>query len=151
MRTHQRQAVAAVLVAISSSVHLLADGAPAGRIKSAAGEAFVVRAGASRPAAAGDAVAATDIVRTGAGGQVGLVLRDDTRLTLGPDTTLDLARFEFEPARHELSLVVRVLQGVVSYVSGRIAKLAPEAIRIETPSSVIGVRGTHLLIQVQAP
>ena len=145
-----RCACAAILL-VSSSMSLSADERPAGRIKSASAEAIVERAGATRPARAGETVAATDVVRTGPGGMLTLVLRDETRLALGADTTLDLARFDFEPAESQLALVVRVLQGVVSYVSGRIAKLAPDAVRIETPGSVIGVRGTHLLIQVQAP
>ena len=39
----------------------------------------------------------------------------------------------------------------MAYVSGRIAKLMPEAVRLETPTSVIGVRGTHALVKVEAP
>jgi CHASE2 domain-containing sensor protein len=39
--------------------------------------------------------------------------------------------------------VVRVARGALSYVSGRVATLMPEAVRLETPNSVIGVRGTH--------
>jgi len=35
-------------------------------------------------------------------------------------------------------------------VSGRIAQLAPDAIRIETPSAILGVRGTTLAIRVDA-
>jgi hypothetical protein len=147
-----RRSVAATVLILSSAMSLQAQApVPAGRVKHASGEASVVSAGVARAVQPGDGVAATDVLRTGPGGQLAVVLRDETRLTLGPDTTLDLARFEFEPARREVSLVVRVLSGVVSYVSGRIAKLAPDAVRIETPSSVIGVRGTHLLIQVQAP
>jgi len=35
-------------------------------------------------------------------------------------------------------------------VSGRIAKLSPDSIRLETPEAIIGVRGTRLAIRVTA-
>jgi hypothetical protein len=44
--------------------------------------------------------------------------------------------------------VLKVVRGVVAYVSGRIAKLSPDAVRLETPSAIIGVRGTRLVIEV---
>jgi hypothetical protein len=36
----------------------------------------------------------------------------------------------------------------MAYVSGRIAKLAPDSIRLETPAAVMGVRGTTLAVRV---
>jgi len=33
-------------------------------------------------------------------------------------------------------------------VSGQIAKLAPDAVRLETPAAIVGVRGTTLGIEV---
>ena len=38
--------------------------------------------------------------------------------------------------------MLKVVRGVAAYVSGRIAKLAPDAIRLETPAAIVGVRGT---------
>jgi hypothetical protein len=37
----------------------------------------------------------------------------------------------------------------VAYVSGRIAKLSPDSIRLETPSAIVGVRGTRMAISVK--
>ena len=34
---------------------------------------------------------------------------------------------------------------------GRIARLSPDSVRLETPSALVGVRGTHLAIHVDAP
>jgi hypothetical protein len=47
-----------------------------------------------------------------------------------------------------MGLVLKVVRGVMAYVSGRIAKLAPDSIRLETPSAVVGVRGTTLALRV---
>ena len=122
----------------------------AGRIKIVSGTVEIVRGTATLPATVGTFVLESDRIRTGANGRVGLTLRDDTRLSLGPDSELALNRFQYAPAEGQLSLAVRFLKGVAGYISGRIAKLAPDAIRLETPAAIVGVRGTSLAIRVGA-
>ena len=75
-------------------------------------------------------------------------MNDDTRLSLGPNSEIRLDRFLYSPAEGRLGFVLRVVSGIVAYVSGRIAKLSPDSIRLETPASVVGVRGTRLAISV---
>ena len=118
----------------------------AGRIKIASGSAFIVRAGALVPAQAGQAVYEADSLRTGADGRIGVTLKDDTRVSLGPASEVRLDRFVFAPAR--VSWVrSEDCRGVVAYVSGRIAKLAPNSIRLETPAAIVA-RGTTLALRV---
>ena len=45
-------------------------------------------------------------------------------------------------------MVNRLAKGVASFVSGKMTKLSPEAVVLETPQSVIGVRGTTYNIKV---
>jgi hypothetical protein len=120
----------------------------AGRIKVASGSAFVVRAGTAEPAQAGQLVYEADSLRTGADGRLGITLNDDTRVSLGPGSEMRLDRFAFAPADGQLGLVLRVVRGLVAYVSGRIARLAPDAIRLETPAAIVGVRGTTVALRV---
>ena len=40
---------------------------------------------------------------------------------------------------------------MLSYVSGLVAKLAPAAVSIQTPTAIIGVRGTHALVRAGVP
>ena len=54
-------------------------------------------------------------------------------------------------AAGNMAFVLRIVRGIAAYVSGRIAKLSPDAVRLETPTSIVGVRGTHMLIRVEAP
>ena len=123
---------------------------PAGLIKIASGSAFVVRAGAQLPAEAGQAIFEADTVKTGADGRLGITLKDDTRVSLGPGSEVRVNRFAYAPAEGRLGLVLGVVRGVMAYVSGRIAKLAPDSIRLETPAAVMGVRGTTLAVRVTA-
>jgi len=119
-----------------------------GRIKVASGSAFILRAGGLVPAQAGQVVFEADNLRTGADGRLGITLKDDTRVSLGPGSEVRLDRFVYAPAEGRMGFVLHVVRGVIAYVSGRIAKLSPDSIRLETPAAVAGVRGTTLAIQV---
>jgi hypothetical protein len=120
----------------------------AGRIRIVSGSAFIVRAGGLVPAQAGQTVFESDSLRTGADGRLGVTLKDDTRVSLGPASEVRLDRFAFAPAQGQLGFALRIVRGVVAYVSGKIAKLAPDAIRLETPAAIVGVRGTTLALRV---
>lgn len=137
-----------ILAGVAATAVAQPSQAVAGRIKIASGSAFVVRAGAVLPAQAGQLVYEADALRTGADGRLGVTLKDDTRLSMGPGSELRVDRFLYAPAEGRLGLVLNVVRGVVAYVSGRIAKLSPDSIRLETPAAVVGVRGTTLALRV---
>ncbi len=124
---------------------------PAGLVKTLSGSAFVVRAGRTLPVAVGQPILPGDTVKTGADGRLGITLKDGTRVSLGANTELRLDNFAYMPAEGQLGLALKVFRGAVAYLSGRIAQLAPGSVKIETPRSVIGVRGTHLVIEVEQP
>ena len=134
-------------VILMGSAAASAQSAPAGRVKTATGAAHVVHAGSESAVQPGHIVYQGDLIRTGPDGRIGLTLNDDTRLSLGPDSELRLDRFSYAPADGQLALAIKLIRGVAAYVSGRIAKLAPDAIRIETPTAILGVRGTTLAIR----
>jgi hypothetical protein len=121
---------------------------PVGRIKIATGSVFIVRAGGQVAAQPGQVVFEADALRTGPDGRLGITLKDDTRVSLGPSSEVRLDRFMYAPAEGQLGLVLRVVRGIAAYVSGRIARLSPDSIRLETPEAIIGVRGTTLAIRV---
>lgn len=149
MAKPRRWVAALVLVGACVSPAAAQERPVAGRIKVSAGAAFVVRDGAQLQAQVGQVVYEADALRTGADGKVGVTLADDTRLSLGPNSEFKLERFTFAPVDSGFGLVLRFVRGVSTYVSGRIAKLAPDSIRLETPAAIIGVRGTTLAISVQ--
>ena len=122
-----------------------------GTVKVLAGMVGAEQNGQSRTLKPGDPIYESDTVRTGTNSHVGLTLRDETRLSLGPNTEVVLATFAYAPAEQRFALVIRVARGLLEYISGRLGALAPESIRIETPSSIVGVRGTHLLIGAAQP
>jgi hypothetical protein len=122
-----------------------------GLVKVAEGTAEVQRGDQTMPARPGLALAEGDVLRTGADGRLGVVLRDDTRVSLGPETEIRIDRFLYAPAQGQLALVLKMFRGVAAYVSGKIAKLSPDAVRVETPVAIVGVRGTHFAAKVETP
>jgi len=121
---------------------------PAGRIKVVSGDAVIVRGASTVPAQNGVAVYQSDSLRTGKDGRVGITLSDDTQVSIGPGSEVKLDSFVYDPGAGQLALVLKFIRGTAAYVSGQIAKLAPDAVRLETPAAIVGVRGTPLGIEV---
>lgn len=147
--SNSRMVVAALMLVCTMAAPAVAQERPvAGRIKVSTGAAFVVRDGAQIPAELGQNLFETDGLRTGVDGKIGVTLNDDTRLSLGPNSELKLERFTYAPADSSFGLALKFIRGAATYVSGRIAKFAPDSIRLETPAAIVGVRGTTLAISV---
>jgi hypothetical protein len=121
----------------------------AGRIRVVTGTAFIVRGNGTVAARLGEAVFASDALRTGADGTVGVTLKDDTRLSLGPSSEVRIERYVYAPDTGALGMVLNFVRGVAAYVSGHMAKLSPDSIRLETPAAIVGVRGTTVAVKVE--
>src|SRR5215831_10793386 len=118
----------------------------AGIVKTAKGAVTIQRGGEKIPATPGTKIAAADRVTTGADGSVGIMLRDNTLLSAGPNSTLVLERFAFDSTTNDGVIDASVKRGTLSVVSGKIAKQSPGAVQFRTPNAILGVRGTEFLI-----
>ncbi|HJV01056.1 MAG TPA: FecR domain-containing protein [Burkholderiaceae bacterium] len=127
--------------------------APAGEvigiIQNLQGTVTIARAGATVPATAGTPLYRGDQVRTGKPGAVGIVLGDDTTISAGSSSELALNDYIFDPNNGKFALVVRMLKGTFSYITGQIGKLAPDTVKVRTPDATIATRGTKVLIEVK--
>ena len=141
----------AVLPFLVVGLTLSARGADsiAGSVNTVQGSVVVRRGSESIPASQGMHLLANDILQTLGDGRLGVILQDGTRLGLGPNTELKIDQFVYEPAEGKFALLVRLTRGVLAYVSGRIARLAPDAVTVETPVGVLGLRGTHFAVSIE--
>jgi hypothetical protein len=139
--------VAGMLAAAPSSSYAQSAPAAVGRIKVVSGTAFIVRDNTQLVAKVGEPVFKADVLKTSGNGKLGVTLKDDTRLSLGPSSEARVDNFVYAPTEGGLALALKVVRGVVAYVSGRIAKLAPDAVVLEAPAAIVGVRGTTILIK----
>ena len=122
----------------------------AGQVKTLTGAATLTRAGQSEPITAGMNLLSGDQVATAADASLGVTLRDDTTLSLGPNARLTLDSFVFDPAADKLGLAARLHRGTFAVLTGQIARLAPDRTKITTPSANIGIRGTKFVVKVDA-
>lgn len=141
--------LAVVWSILIGSMCLSAESPVIGVVKIVKGNASIIRNQQTLPAAAGVKLQVSDELQTGAGGSLGVILRDDSVLSLGPNSRLVIDRFMFSPKDKELGLLVRILRGTMAYLSGMIAKLSPDSAKFETPVSTIGIRGTKFAVKVE--
>lgn len=144
-------AVAAAWMGMSNVMPpaVASDDEPAGSVKSVRAPAWVLRGEARIPAEKGMRLFPKDGLRTGSGAAMAIVMRDNTVVTMGTDTAMSLEEFVFEPRRGRFALVARMMRGAFSFLTGEIGKLSPESAEIQTPTGVIGVRGTRFLLHVE--
>ena len=112
------------------------------------GEVMIIRSKIAVKAVQNMKVIPGDSIKTGSNSSVGLIFEDDTVVSLGPSSEMEIEEFLFNPADRELSFVARMLKGTFSFVTGQIAKLAPQKVRFETPKATLGVRGTKFVVEV---
>lgn len=120
-----------------------------GFVKVLAGSASAIRDRQRIPLSLGMEVREHDRLETEPYSELGVTFRDDTRISLGPNTRIDVSQFTFQPAERKYGIVFKVLVGTLQYMSGVIAKLSPESVSISTPQFTVAVRGTRLLIRAE--
>lgn len=119
-----------------------------GQVKVTSGAVHIQRGSERLPVTVGTRVRVSDTVVTGNNGSVGITFTDNTLLSAGPDTVLVLEQYAFDSTTHDGKFNARVDRGSLAVVSGKIAKQAPDAMVVKTPSSLLGVRGTEFLVKV---
>ena len=126
--------------------HMAIAADEAGTVKISRGNVTVERGGQRISVPVGTRIFASDRIQTGADGSVGITLRDNTLLSAGPNSTVDLNKFAFDSTTHSGTIDASVKRGTLSVVSGKIAKATPDAVNFSAPGMTLGVRGTSFII-----
>jgi hypothetical protein len=119
-----------------------------GTIKTLKGDARIIGRDGSVAASIGGAVQQNDTLETGADGALGLAFIDNTTLSMGPKSRITLTKVVFNPDQNDFAFATNIVKGTFMFVSGSIARLAPQAVRITTPVNTIGIRGTRFLVRI---
>jgi hypothetical protein len=94
----------------------------------------------------GDDVIRDEVIRTNANSDAKFVLKDDTNLILGPNSSLKLDRAVFSGESTAGDIAIKLSSGAFRFVTGKSTK---ESYAIHTPLATIGVRGTILDIKLE--
>jgi hypothetical protein len=119
-----------------------------GVVKTVKGSVHIERAGQNLDAAVGSEIFNGDRIVTGPESAVGITLRDNTLLSEGAGSSLELSRFAFNATTHDGALDAAIQRGSLSVVNGQLAKAHPDAVHYSTPTTTLGVRGTEFIIEV---
>jgi hypothetical protein len=127
---------------------IVASANDVGQIKVVSGTVHVEREGKRLPVQPGATVRQSDVVVTGADGSVGITFSDNSLLSAGPDSVLAIDHYTFDSTTHAGKFDASLRRGSLAVVSGRMVKQSPDAMRVRTPASIMGVRGTEFLVRV---
>ena len=122
---------------------------PCGSFKSVSGQVTIKRGQNEITAVKGARIFPKDRIISSENSSAALILEDDTIICLGPDSTMEMNSFIFDPSVYAYGMATRILKGSFLFLSGVIAKLAPEKVKIDTPDGTIAVRGTRFLVEVK--
>ena len=137
----------AIGVSFAAGASYAAD-APIGQIKTVSGDAAIQRAGQRVAAKVGGAVYDKDVIVTGADGTIGITFSDNTVMSAGPNSEMALEDYRFDSSNFNGAMLTDMRRGTLSVVSGDIARSSPGAMKIKTPTAILGVRGTRFVVQV---
>lgn len=125
------------------------DADTVGIVKQVTGTVSLHRRTVQQPLKEGEALRATDRIVSGPDGVAAIVFRDGTRLTLGSSTDVQMRRYAFEPKSEDYAFDMYLAKGRTIYASGKIGKLSPQSVKLDTPTATVGVRGTRLILEAE--
>lgn len=98
-----------------------------------------------RQAGIGDPVYLNDEIATGPDMSLQILLKDQTVFSIGPNSVLVFDEFIYDPGQtNALSLSASITKGSFKFISGKISKLKPGAMKLKLPNATASVRGTSV-------
>src|SRR5580692_5978065 len=119
---------------------------PVGSVATLQGTASVTRNNATSALALRDPVYKNDVLQTNADGTLGITFDDETTFTLKPSTRLTVDEFVYQEGSTDNAAIFNVVRGTAAFVAAEVAHTGN--MRIDTPTSTLGIRGTTGLVEV---
>ncbi len=136
--SHAIRLAGAGIVCLYALTTPLQAATPIGKVFAKSGAASASGPGGDRALEAGSPIYENDKLST-RNGNVQIIFVDDTKLVVGPNSTLVVDRFLMRGGNRAQKFSVDALRGTFRFISGHSAKNAYE---IQTANATIGIRGT---------
>ena len=140
--------LAALLAIATTVISAAAAGPPIGQVKKVIGHVTILRSGERLSVKIGDPLYEKDVIETGSDGGIGITFIDNTVFSAGPSSQIALDEFQFNSNDFRGAMLAEMRQGTLAVVSGDIARSTPGAMKVKTPTAILGVRGTTFAVQV---
>ncbi|MCA1786298.1 MAG: FecR domain-containing protein [Desulfobacteraceae bacterium] len=142
----KRYAVCFILVFLATTTW--AEQMPAGTIKTLTGRVYIHRDDTRLRAEPEMPVWEKDILITKKNASAGIVFTDGTVITIGPESSFEMSAFVFKPEENLYDFSFYMEKGSAIYNSGKIGRLSPQSVKVTTPRTTVGIRGTRFVIDV---
>lgn len=115
------------------------------------GQASVTHPGEDRvfPVKLHDEVLFKDVIQTQDESRTKALFQDDSMLTVGENTRVEIDEYIYNPEKNVRQAVVKLLQGQVRALVSKVFKANGSRFEIHTPSAVAAARGTYFTVWVE--
>jgi hypothetical protein len=122
---------------------------PIGLVKKVKGEAFdIKRDNTTIPLKVGDKIYEGDTIKTSMKSSIGIIFEDGTLISVGSNSVFGVDEYLFEPKDKKVKFNSNLTKGTMACMSGLIAKINPDAMKIKAKSASMGIRGTYFIVEV---
>jgi len=83
-------------------------------------------------------------------GRLQILLLDETVFTVGPNTEMVLDKFVYDPETGAGEMTADITQGVLRFITGKIARDKPSNVKVKLPAGTLGIHGTDVWILASA-
>gem|GEM_PF-5935479 len=116
-----------------------------GRITSLEGHASILRNNEVISIVMGNDIEKKDIISTEINSKVKITLNDNTIISIGKESTLNIEEYVFDTENTDSSTTeLNFVKGAFHTITGQIGKINPSKFKLKTKSATIGIRGTEI-------
>ena len=119
-----------------------------GKAKIVSGKVTVIRGTAKTALKVGDPLNEHDVFETGADGSLGITFTDNTSFSIGANSHVAIDTYFFDPKNLKGSMLAQLKKGTMMVRTGELTRQQPGSVKIKTPRTVLGVRGTTFVVSV---
>ena len=123
-----------------------ANDEPIGNVATLTGSATVSRNNAATPLKLQDDIYLNDVLQTSANSTLGVTFNDATTFNLTANAQITVDSYVYEDGGKQNAALFDVARGTVAFVAAAVAKTGD--MKISTPTSSLGIRGTTGLVEV---
>ena len=117
-------------------------------VKKVKGDVNILRQDKELSVSMGAKIFEKDIVITNSRSSVGLIFKDNTRISIGANSRFEIEEYLFEPENKKEAFVTNLVKGSMECMTGLISKVNPKAFKVKAKTATMGIRGTHFIIKV---
>jgi hypothetical protein len=92
--------------------------------------------------ASGEPIYAADRISSGPGSGVQVMLRDQTTLTIGPDSSVGIDKFDYDPSTNLGKVTASLGMGAFRIAAGKAAATDASGVTVKLPAATIRIRGS---------